>query len=139
MAGVQSLVGDDAWILPQFPGELTVSDIDGVDTAGAARQQHVGKAAGRCADIESRLAVGDDPEMVEGVGELNAPARDPGMGVPLDGERRIRWKLLARLVDPPPGAADNPGEDQGLRPGAAFGQALLDEELIGPPFLCSYH
>jgi hypothetical protein len=55
------------------------------------------------------------------------------MVVPFDGKRRIRGELFARLFDPPPGAADNPGEDQRLRPRPAFGQTLLNEKLIGPP------
>jgi hypothetical protein len=88
MAGVQPLVDDDARIQPQFPSELTVSDIDGVDTPCAARQQHVGKAAGRGPDIERRLAADDNSEMVEGVGELDAPARHPRMIVAFDGKRR---------------------------------------------------
>ena len=77
----------------------------------------------------------DDPEMVEGVSELEAPARHPGMVVPLDGKRRIGRELFARLFDPPPGAIDDPGEDQRLSLGPAFGKTPLDEELIGPP-LC---
>ena len=81
MAGVHPLVDDDARILPQFPGELAMSDIDGVNPRRAARQQHVGKAAGRGADVEGRLAIDRDPEMIEGMGELDAPARHPGMVV----------------------------------------------------------
>src|ERR1700686_849851 len=97
MAGVEPLVDDDARILPQFPGELTVSDIDGVDAPGPARQQHVGKSASRCAEVEGRFAIDHDPEMVEGVGELDAPTRYPGMIVPFDGKRCIRRELFARL------------------------------------------
>ena len=74
-------------------------------------------------------------EMIEGMGELDAAARHPGMVGSRDAQRRISRELLARLVDPPPGAADDPGEDQRLRFRAAFGQALLDEELIGPRLL----
>jgi hypothetical protein len=55
-----------------------------------------------------------------------------------DGQRRIRRELLARLVDPPPGAADNPGEDQRLRLRPAFGQALVDKKLIGTLLCDSY-
>ena len=45
MAGVHPLVDNDARILPQFPGELTVPDIDGVDAHGPEGQEHVGKSA----------------------------------------------------------------------------------------------
>ena len=73
--------------------------------------------------------------MIEGVSELEAPPGDPRVVVPLDRKHRICRELFARLFDPPPGAPDNPGEHQGLTPGAAFGQPLLNQELIGPP-LC---
>jgi hypothetical protein len=137
VTGVQALVNDDARILPQFPGELTMPDIDGVDPRAAARQQHIGEAASRGADIEGRLTIEVDPKMVQGVSELDPAARNPGMVVSRDGERRIHCKLLARLADAPSGAADNPGEDQSLRLSPAVGHAKVDEKLIGPP-LCGF-
>src|SRR6266446_754075 len=66
------------------------------------------------------------------MGELNAAARDPGVISPLEHERRVRHELFSGLVDPPPGRADKTGEDQRLRLCPALGEALLDEELIGP-------
>ena len=72
--------------------------------------------------------------MVERVSELEAPARYPGMVIPLDGKHRIRRELLTRLVDAPSRAADDAGEDQRLGLGPAFSKAPLDEELIGAPF-----
>ena len=74
IARVRPLADDDARILAQFPGELAVPNIDGVDALGPARQQHVGKSAGRCANVEGRFATDHDPEMVESVSELEAPA-----------------------------------------------------------------
>jgi len=137
VTGVEALVHDNARILPQFPGELTMPDIDGVDPRAAARQQHIGEAASRGADVESRPALEVDPKMVQGVSELDPAARNPGMVVSRDGERRIDCKLLARLVDAPSGASDDPGEDQSLRLSPAFGHAKVDEKLIGPP-LCGF-
>jgi hypothetical protein len=49
-------------------------------------------------------------------------------------KRRVCCELLAGLVDAPLTVADEAGEDQRLRLCPAFGEALLDEELIGPPF-----
>jgi hypothetical protein len=49
------------------------------------------------------------------------------MIAPLECERCICGQLLARLVDPPPGRADEAGEDQSLCLGPAFGETLLDE------------
>src|SRR5216683_2970529 len=66
------------------------------------------------------------------MGELNAAARDPGVISPLEHERRVRHELFSGLIDPPPGHADETCEDQRLRLCPALGEALLDEELIGP-------
>ena len=88
IAGVDALMDDDARVLAQFPGELAAPDIDRVDPRGAARQQHIGKAAGRGADIERDSAGRIDREMVERVRELEAAARHPGMVAAGDGQAR---------------------------------------------------
>ena len=69
---VDPLAHDDARVLAQLPGELAVADIDGVDLPRAARQQHIGEAAGRGADIE-RDPSGVDAEMVEPCSSLRPP------------------------------------------------------------------
>jgi hypothetical protein len=84
IAGIQPLVNNDAWILPQFPGELAMTDVDGINARGAARQQHVGEAACRSADIEGCPPLNVDPEMVQGMKKLDPATRHPGMVVPLD-------------------------------------------------------
>jgi hypothetical protein len=38
---------------------------------------------------------------------------------------------LARFVDPPFALIDKPGKDQCLSLGAAFGEAAIDEQLVG--------
>jgi hypothetical protein len=43
-----------------------------------------------------------------------------------DGKRRIRRELFSRFVDPPSGAADDPGENQRLSLGPAFCETPLD-------------
>ena len=73
--------------------------------------------------------------MAQGMGELYPAARDPRVISPFEHEPRIRCELFPGLVDPPPGRADETRKDQRLRLCSAHGQALLDQELIGPP-LC---
>src|SRR5882724_1498612 len=89
MACVRALEHDNARVLAQLPGQLPVSDIDGVDLGGAARQQHVGEAAGRGADVEPDAAGRVDGEMIEGMRELQAAARDPRMVLAAQLERLV--------------------------------------------------
>ena len=59
--------------------QLTVPDIDRVHEPGTAREQHVGKTAGRSADVEANASVNVDPRLLERCRELDAAARDPRM------------------------------------------------------------
>jgi len=132
-AGVQALMDDDARVLAQFPSELTMTDINGVNPARAALQQHVGKPAGRSADIQCGPTRYLDAKMIERMNELNAAARDPRVIAALDRQCNIDRDLVASLVDPPAAGIDETSKDQRLRPGPAFRQAPLGEKLIGPP------
>ena len=69
--------------------------------------------------------------MVEGMGELEAAARDPGMITPGDCELGMQPQLLTGLVDPPTRTIDEASEYQCLGLGPAFREALLDKKLIG--------
>ena len=55
------------------------------------------------------------------------------MTAPFERERRVCRELFAGFIDAPLAAAHQAGEDQRLRLCPALRQALLDEELIGPP------
>ena len=114
-----------------------MSDIDGVNPSRTTRQQHLGEAARRGANIERDMVPDLDREMIERVGELDPATRDPGMIALLERERHVGAELVAGLVDAPLSAADQAGQDQCLRLCPALRQALLDEELIGPP-LCRH-
>ena len=46
--------------------ELPPADVEGVDVAGAAGEQHVGEAAGRGADVEGDPAGRVEAERVQG-------------------------------------------------------------------------
>ena len=52
-ARVGALDHGDPGIGPQAPGELAVGDVEGDDVRGAGREQAVGEAARRGADVEA--------------------------------------------------------------------------------------
>ena len=59
--------------------ELAMADVDGDDESRAARQQHVGEAARRRADVEAGEAARIERESVERRGELDARRARPRM------------------------------------------------------------
>ena len=124
---IHPLAHDDARVLAQFPGELAVADIHRVNPPRAARQQHIGKAAGRGADIKCDPAGYVDAEMIERMGQLDAAARNPWMVATFDCQRRIGGEPIAGLVDPPIAGVNKPGKDQRLRLGPALRQPALDQ------------
>src|SRR5262249_55062396 len=103
-------------ILAQLPGELAMTDIDGVRLPDAARQQHLGEAAGRGPDIERDVSLDLDREVVKRVDELDAAARHPGMISALERKRGVGRELFTGFVDAPLAKADQAGKDQRLRP-----------------------
>src|SRR5262249_60396840 len=98
VARIHSFENDDPRILAQFPGELPMTDIDGIDAPGTAGQQYVGEAAGRGADVERDALLGLDRKMIERVGELDAAARYPPMVAPPQCQGRIPPQLPTRVV-----------------------------------------
>ena len=57
-----------------------MADVDGIDPCRAAREQDLGEAAGRGADIEGDDAGNGKSEMVERRRQLQAAARDVAGG-----------------------------------------------------------
>ena len=131
MARIGAFQHHDARIVAQLPRQLAVADIDGIDLRGAVGQQHVGEAAGRGADIDRDRALGIEREMRERVRELQPAARDPGMILALDLERRVLRHQVAGLGDAAVGAEHLAGHDQRLGLGAGLDQAALDQQLVG--------
>ena len=74
MTRVEVLDDDHAFVIPQLPVQLTVTDVERHDPHGAALQQHVGKAARRCADVEAFAPTDFDVKCIERVRELEAAA-----------------------------------------------------------------
>ena len=89
--------------------------------------------------VEAPISSADraaDPncEMVERGSQLEPAARHPGMIAPGDVKLRIVGHRGAGLVDAPAGGGHQSGDDQRLRLRPAFGEAAVDEQLIGAPF-----
>ena len=130
-ARIGLFVDDDALVAAQLPRQLVGPDVDRIDARGTLGQQHVGETPGRASDIERHRAGHVDREMTQPMGELDAAARHPRMIAPLDDQRGAFGQQIARLGDPAVPGEDIAGQDQRLRPGAAFGETLGDEQLVG--------
>jgi hypothetical protein len=72
--------------------------------------------------------------MLERVRKLDPAPRHPGMLLAPHLQRSIVRERLPRLFDLALAREDKPGQDQGLRLGAALDQAAVDEHLIGAGF-----
>ena len=106
-----------------------MANIDGDDPRRAAREQNVGEASGRGADVEADKAVRIECEGVERGGKLDPATRRPGVGR-LGFDRRVTGNLLRGLLKRDPADADQPGSDCGLSARAARKEAALDENDI---------
>ena len=111
--------------------QLVVPDIDRIDLARAARQQHLGEATGRGPDIEARAPRRIEAEMIERSGELDAAARHERIRR-FRAQDRIRRDFRRSLGDRHVVHADEPGLDGRLRLGAALEQAALDQQPVDP-------
>ena len=110
--------------------ELAVADVDRDHRTRAAREQHVGEAAGRGADVEAGEAVGIEAEGVERRGELDPAARGPGVRLArLD--PRVLGERVGGFAHGLAVGADQPGGDRRLRAGAAGEESAFDENKIG--------
>src|SRR5438874_6719297 len=109
--------------------QLLVPDIDGIDTARTALEQHVGKTTSRRADVETDTVPGVDLRMIESGCELHAATRDVRVGG-CRAQNCVEWKLQGSLGDDRIVSGHKARGDRRLRLGAAFEQAALDEQQI---------
>ena len=109
--------------------ELPSADIDGDHLRRAARDQDIGKASGRGADIETDEARRIERECVERGCELDPAARGPWVRR-LGFDRRVTRDLLGGLPERRPADADQPGRNGRLRPRPARKEASLDENDV---------
>ena len=130
MPGIGFFQHDHARIGAQFPGELAVADIDGIDPRCAMVEQDIGEAAGRGADIEADPPGRIDAETLDAVGQLQAAARNPGMVAPAHRQRAVVRHRGARLVDPPLAVEHRAGHDQRLGLAARVCHAAIHQQLV---------
>jgi hypothetical protein len=153
--GFAQLVGGDAadvgafhvhdpLVGAQFPGQLAVADIDGIDLDRTILEHAVGEAAGGRTDVHADLAVGGQREALHCFFQLQTTAADItdvvaahlDFGVFLD---HLTGLVHLLLVD-----EDDAGHDHGFGTFTALDQAMLNQILIQSdfqdavsPFLCS--
>ena len=130
IARVNAFAHHHARIVPQFPIELAVADVDGPHARRAALQQAIGESAGGAPDIEANSAGDIDAEMIERRRQL----------VRRRGSRRacaavtLTWLSLgtrsAGLVALLAVDEYVAGENQRARLFAGIGQPALDQELV---------
>lgn len=70
---VESLQYHNSRILPYFPGELPVGNINGIDYSGTMLKKAIGEAAGGSPDIDTNLILDSEMEVREPLGQLQAP------------------------------------------------------------------
>ena len=109
--------------------QLAVPDIDREDEAGAIRQQHLGEAAGGCADIEADMALDIDRILFQRSRQLDAAARDPGVRG-LRGQFCVDGDGLRCLQNLLAVGYHAAGLDRGAGAGTAFEQAALDQQHV---------
>ena len=93
-------------------------------------EQHVRKASGRAADIHGRHASRVEPEMIDRMGQLDSPARNPRMIAPAHIQRRISRQAVAWFCQLGLTTEYQSGQHQRLRAGAAFNKATIDQQLV---------
>ena len=69
----------DLGMVVQRGMQLAAADVDRKHQAGAVRQQHLGKAAGRRADVEADMVLDVDRILLQRARQLDAAARHIGM------------------------------------------------------------
>ena len=132
VAGVRPLHRDDPRIPPERLRELAAAHVERVDAAGAALQEDVGEAAGRCADVEAYRPARVDPNASSAAASLWPPRLTYGSGRATS--RASRVDQVARLAVAPGGVAvpdlDLARQHQRLGPRARGGEPTLDEQLV---------
>ncbi len=129
LPGIGPFEDGDAWVLAEFPGELAMADIDGMNGVGAVLEEAVGEPAGTGAEIEGAETGYRDGEVEEGVLEfMAAPGNEPFRGDQF--QMGIGGGGIAGFAGGLPIDPDLTGEDGGLGLGACGAEATFDEALV---------
>ena len=133
MADVGALEHRHPGVVPQPGMELTSTDVDGHDPAGAPLEQAVREPARGRARVEGGPAGHIDTEMAEGGVQLLAAAADEPRTVSRDAQRFFGRHEARRLLGGRTTHGDPSGGDVGSGPLPARGQAPTDELGVEPP------
>ena len=120
---------DDSGVAVQRGMQLAAADVDREYQAGAVRQQHLGKAAGRRADVEADMVLDINGILLQRARQLDAAARDIGMRG-LRGQCRVGGDGFRGFCHRLAVGNHKPGVDGRARPCPAFEQAALDQKHI---------
>src|SRR5262245_4895160 len=119
----------DPAVLPQFPIQLAMPDINRDDAGRASLQQTIGKPAGRCADVEADSVSRFDLEMVERSDQFQTATADKRRRLP-DHQLDVNRNHMSGLVQSLLTAEDLPRKNQRLRLCASVRQPTRHEQLV---------
>ena len=128
-ASVRFLHYHHAWVLAEFPRELAVADVDGVNFRCAVLEEAIGETARGGAKIDGGEIRDAELKVVQRVFKFVSPPADEFVG-------RIERKLItlshgvACLVRALTVYFDSPGKDGAFRLFPAFAKAAIDECLV---------
>jgi hypothetical protein len=127
---IEMLDDDHTLVIPQFPIQLAVTDVECNDARGAALQQYISEAAGRCADVQAFASTDLDMEGVERVSELEAAAAGVWMIRYEQGDRGVIVNRRAGFRRRPLVHRHLPSQDQRACTFTRGCQTPLDDELV---------
>ena len=134
MADIRPFDIDDPRIFPKFPGEQTITDIDGVNLCRPRLKEAVGKTARGGAYVKGGKAGDGDAEEVESPPQFETAPADIGIRLAPDPDFRSGGDQSSCLIFRPVVDKDNSREDQRLGLLKAFSQPPFNEEAIQADF-----
>ncbi len=72
VSGVESLQHDNSWILPYFPGKLSISDIRSIDSFCVVLKKAISEATCGSPDIQANSVSYIDTKISESLGQLKS-------------------------------------------------------------------
>ena len=130
VARVGLLQNDDAGVLPKLPRKLVGADVHRVNLPCAIGEQHIREAAGGASDIERDRASDVKTEIFEPMRKLDPAARNPGMVLPPDLQRRVLGQHVASLGQLLLARENEASHDQRLSLRAALRQPPAHKQLV---------
>jgi hypothetical protein len=76
ISGIEAFEDNHPRVLPDFPGQLAIGNIDGMNLPGLVLQEAIGKASGRCTYIKTGETGGGNMELAECLFEFQAASRN---------------------------------------------------------------